>query len=66
MTEAQIKHMTDRFLSWKLPENFYPDCGITFDRSKIHASSWPTGTNLIDATQAKAMVQHMIEDLPPA
>ena len=29
MTLAQIKHMVDRFLGWKLPENFYPDAWIT-------------------------------------
>lgn len=63
-TEDQIKHMVDRFLSWELPENFYPDCGISFDKSKIHPESWPTGTNLIDATQARAMVMHLLEGLP--
>lgn len=31
MTEAQIKHMVDRFLMWKLPEHFNPDDGISFD-----------------------------------
>lgn len=31
MTEEQIKHMRDRFLYWKLPANFAPDCGIHFD-----------------------------------
>jgi hypothetical protein len=32
MTDAQIKHMTERFLGWKLPENFNPDGGISAAR----------------------------------
>lgn len=59
--EALVKHMVNRFLGWKLPTNFNPDCGITFDKSRIHASSWPTGTNLIDASQAAVMVRYMLE-----
>ena len=73
MTDAQIKHMVDRFLSWKLPENFNPDCGISFNRFfneyNKHAAhpvkAEPSGTNLFDATQADAMVRHMLEGLPP-
>jgi hypothetical protein len=58
--DVRVKQMVDRFLAWKLPENFFPDCGISFDKSKIHPASWPTGTNLLDATQATAMVRHML------
>jgi hypothetical protein len=25
MTDEQVKHLVERFLSWKLPENFSPD-----------------------------------------
>lgn len=60
-TEALIKHMADRFLGWKLPSGFHPDCGITFDKTKIHATSWPTGTNLIGYTEAAAMVRYMLD-----
>jgi hypothetical protein len=28
MTDEQIKHMVNRFLGWRLPENFQPDAGI--------------------------------------
>ena len=28
LTDEQIKYMRDRFLGWKLPENFNPDNGI--------------------------------------
>jgi len=66
MTEAQIKHMVDRFLCWKLPENFNPDNGISFEpiagKDGPHPfRREPSGTNLFDATQADAMV---IEGLP--
>ncbi len=69
MTEDQIKHMTDRFLGWKLPETFSPDGGISFKKTYNEHTAYPmkhepTGTNLLDATQAEAMVRHMIEGLP--
>lgn len=70
MTEAQIKHMVDRFLGWKLPESFNPDGGISF--KKTHSEQGPLGpqkyepigTNVFDAEQATAMVLHMIEGMP--
>lgn len=70
MTDDQIKHMVERFLSWKLPENFNPDAGIDFkpefnehtDHPMRHE---PSGTNLLDYTQAEAMVRHMLQGLPP-
>ena len=70
LTDAQIKHMVDRFLSWKLPEHFNPDCGINFEADaaiKLHPRNRkyePVGTNLFSATQADAMVRHMLEGLP--
>lgn len=71
MTPEQIKHMANRFLMWKLPKPFRPDNFISFDPPKpINAGTpyendlWPTGTNLFDATQAEAMVRHMVEGLP--
>lgn len=68
MTDEQIKHMTERFLSWKLPENFNPDAGISFDPVFNKGTPYehryqPTGTNLFDYTQAEAMVRHMAEGL---
>lgn len=70
MTEAQIKHMVDRFLMWKLPEHFSPDNGISFERiagaNGPHPfKREPSGTNLFDATQANTMVRYMLEGLPP-
>lgn len=76
MTDAQIKHMVDRFLSWKLPENFRPDAGISFvpefnvefmaSQGKPPMRHQPVGTNLFSADQATAMVRHMVEGLPGA
>ena len=65
MTEDQIKHMVDRFLSWKLPKNFNPDAGISYTRPNYPESyPCPCGTNLLDATQATEMVRHMVEGMP--
>jgi hypothetical protein len=69
LTDQQIKHMVDRFLGWRLPDNFAPDAGISFKRTfNEHTPHLmyhdPHGTNLFDATQAEAMVRHMLEGLP--
>lgn len=70
MTEAQIKHMVDRFLGWKLPDSFNPDGGISFKKTHGEQGPFgaqkyePIGTNLFDAGQADEMVRYMVEDLP--
>lgn len=71
ISEEQIKHMVDRFLRWKLPENFAPDAGISFkaafnEQTAHPMKHEPVGTNLFDATQAEAMVRYMIEGMPAA
>ena len=71
LTENQIKHMVERFLRWKLPENFSPDGGISFEREyNTHTShpmkNEPVGTNLFDYNQATEMVEYMLEGLPPS
>ncbi|MER9685888.1 hypothetical protein [Mesorhizobium sp. M0139] len=68
-TDAQIKHMVDRFLMWRLPENFRPDAGISFKADFNENTAWPmkhkpVGTNLFDAAQADAMVRNMVEGMP--
>lgn len=63
VTEEQIKHMVDRFLGMRLPDGFNPDGGIRFE-APANPVWWPTGTNVLDATQAEAMVRHMIDGLP--
>ena len=56
--------MVIRFLSWSLPKDFAPDCGISFDGRKDENwcwnKTWPVGTNLLTADQAKAMLEHVI------
>ena len=65
-TEEQIEYMTKRFMSWSLPDNFQPDNGISFKRLTFMEIPYPMpmGTNLLSATQAEAMVRHMIEGMP--
>lgn len=61
--QIQIDEMVNRFLGWRLPENFYPDCGITFkhiDTWGGYPNNWPIGTNLFTANQAKVMFEHAL------
>ena len=68
MNEDQIKYMVDRFLQWRLPEPWNPDGGVSYQRPNYaHAPAahdWPVGTNLFDATQARAMVLFMTDGMP--
>jgi len=69
MTDEQIKHMANRFLSWRLPDDFSPDNGISFDPvaskgTKYETRRQPVGTNLFTATQAEAMARFLVEDMP--
>jgi hypothetical protein len=57
---GRLDEMVSRFLSWKLPSDFAPDCGIRFAPLN-HPNSWPVGTNLFTANQAKAMFEHVLE-----
>ncbi len=70
LTDAQIEHMAERFLMWKLPHPWHPDGGISFNpRKPINSGTpfendlCPVGTNLFSYTQAEQMVHHMIEGL---
>lgn len=61
MTDEQIKYMTERFLTWKLPvAEMSPDGGIGIKRPNYA----PVGTNLLDYTQAEAMVRHLVDGMP--
>ena len=69
MTEEQIRHMVDRFLGWRLPENFSPDAGISFEADYNQHTAYPmkhepTGTNLFDATQAEQMIRYLTDGMP--
>jgi hypothetical protein len=53
------EEMVNRFLSWPLPKDFGPDCGITFTPLN-HPNCWPIGTNLFTADQARQMLEHVL------
>ena len=59
---SKIDEMVNRFLAWKLPQDFSPDAGITFVPPTENAGEhfWPTGTNLLTATQVKVMLEHVV------
>ena len=63
MKKAIIDAMVNAFLGWPLPKDFAPDCYISFDREKAQAApgSWPVGTNLFTADQARQMIEHMVD-----
>lgn len=63
LTEKQIEHMVRRFLLWEVPESFSPDAGITYTPHPTIPSR-PNGTNILDYTEAKEMVEFMIKGLP--
>lgn len=58
--------MVSRFLNWRLPDDFAPDAGITFKRVYNETSPMgpsthePVGTNLLNAPQARAMLEHVL------
>lgn len=69
MTDEQIKHMAYRFLAWKLPADFHPDAGISFkpefnEHTAHPMRHEPSGTNLLNHTQAEAMIRHLVEGIP--
>ena len=57
MTKALIDQMVDRFLSWPLPDSVASDLCVT-EAGHPHRS----GTSLLTATEAKAMLEHVLED----
>lgn len=67
MDKALLDKMVDRFISWPLPRDFGPDCGISFDGRKDDEwnknKTWPTGTNLFTAEQARAMLEYVAGDV---
>lgn len=62
MKKRLIDAMVNAFLGWPLPKDFAPDCYISFDREKATAPhSWPVGTNLFTADQARQMFEHVVD-----
>lgn len=54
------QNMIGRFLCWKLPKDFAPDGGISFNEG----AWWPVGTNLLHAGQAKEMLEEVVGGAP--
>lgn len=69
MSNIVTNAMVDRFLCWKLPQDFSPDCGISFDGRKDDEwnknKTWPVGTNLFTAEQARKMLEYVLNVLAP-
>lgn len=68
MSDDQIKYMVNRFLTWRFPDNFNPDGGISFKRTFNEHTAYPmkhepTGTNLLDAGQAEGMIRYLVEGM---
>lgn len=73
MSKTLIDEMVNRFLSWKLPNDFAPDAGISFEaeynveymakQGKPPCRHEPVGTNLLNADQARQMIEHMVGDM---
>lgn len=64
-SKPNVDEIVNRFLGWKLPSDFSPDCGIEFDANKYPNHKFePIGTNLFNATQAKAMIEYLLQAAP--
>ena len=61
---ALAKAMADKLMGWRLPQDFYPDGYITFDRESAskQTASWPIGTNLFMHEQAVQMLLDIMPD----
>jgi hypothetical protein len=65
MLDDSIDVAVDHFLAWELPQDFHPDNGISFTAPHPRPPfTWPVGTNLFTAVQAKAMFQHCLASGP--
>lgn len=68
LTSGQGKvtdEMVNRFLAWKLPDDFSPDAGISFDPvfnkgTPYEMRHQPVGTNLLNFEQARVMLEHVL------
>jgi hypothetical protein len=56
---AVTDEMVSRFLNWRVPQDFCPGSGVSF-KPLENPLLWPTGTDLLHAGQAKAMLEHVL------
>jgi len=66
-TDYVSRAMVDAFLSWRLPEDFSPDAGISFTRDYNQNTPYPRqhepiGTNLFSADQAREMLEYVMRE----
>lgn len=66
-TDYVSRAMVDAFLSWRLPEDFSPDAGISFTRDYNQNTPYPRkhepiGTNLFSADQAREMLEYVTRE----
>jgi len=65
---VDVADAVNKFLGWKLPKDFYPDAGITFNKTRHSdhelTGMWPTGTNLFTADQAREMFKFCLSVYP--
>ncbi|CAJ0737816.1 hypothetical protein R16034_00858 [Ralstonia edaphis] len=60
-----VKAAAERLMGWRLPDDFNPDCFVTFDRERaMKNGSWPTGTNLLSTVQAEEMLKFVFGEQP--
>ena len=56
--------MATKLMAWKLPKDFNPDGGVSFDKAGKNFDGfpheWPIGTNLLTHEQAKAMFEFIL------
>lgn len=67
---GSLDEVVNRFLGWRLPEDFCPDAGISFNpefnfeymakQGKPPMRHEPTGTNLFNADQARQMIEYIL------
>ncbi len=66
VTGSMVDALVNAFLCWPLPQDFAPDCGISFNPGPTQhmPHCWPVGTNLLTAAQAKAMFAYLLARRP--
>lgn len=57
---TKLDEAVNRFLSWQLPVDWTPDGGVQLNKEYADRYGMPTGTNLLDAEQARAMLKHVL------
>ena len=59
--ETLKQQMVDNFLGWRIPRDFCPDNGVSFNPDKcVSFGGMPIGSNLFTYEQAREMVDFML------